>query len=108
RLSKFELTSKPTKAAPSYFELLQEFPFDATIKRMSTVYRDSTSPDKKCWTFVKGSLESILELCTQRMNPDGSLVDIGSETEKKEFAATMGKNMEILASKGLVKFIHIS
>ncbi|KAK9454341.1 sodium transport ATPase [Dipodascopsis uninucleata] len=38
------------------WELINEHPFDSSIKRMSVVYR---SPDKKYFAFIKGAIESV-------------------------------------------------
>lgn len=51
---------------PKYL-FLTEFPFDSTIKRMSTVYKNHI--DNSISVFSKGAIESILECCTYWHGP---------------------------------------
>jgi magnesium-transporting ATPase (P-type) len=118
-LSKPSLQSVSTSAAPLSFELLQEFPFDATLKRMSVICQENhpssmENDGKIYWTFVKGSLESVLPLCDFVMLPDGSISRLadndyitrgaisGDSAGKESFERRINGQMEMLAEKGLV------
>ncbi|KAI8374761.1 uncharacterized protein BYT42DRAFT_640249 [Radiomyces spectabilis] len=67
------------------WQLVYEFPFDSTIKRMSTLVKHETSGLQ--YLFAKGAAERILELCT----------NIESEGERSTIFTAVNQ----LASKGL-------
>ena len=98
-MSKPELTSEATASAPLSFKLVQEFAFDATIKRMSVVYLETTQNKSDLWVYSKGSVEAILNCSTRRMGPDGTITELGHE--KESFANDMQAHMEALAERGL-------
>lgn len=98
-MSKPELTSPSTASCPLSFELVQEYPFDATIKRMSVIYRETEDGKNENWVFTKGSLEAVLKCTTKKIELDGSITHLGDS--KQAFESKMEKNMEALASKGL-------
>lgn len=105
KLSKPSLVSISVKAAPLSFELLQEYPFDAVLKRMSVIYREQTTDGKKIyWTFAKGSVESLLDLSKGSMSAEGEFKPFESEEESKSFARSIIQQMETFAGKGLVSF----
>ncbi|GAA97801.1 uncharacterized protein L969DRAFT_96202 [Mixia osmundae IAM 14324] len=47
---------------PKQFKLIQEFPFDSSIKRMTTIYDDAESG--QAVVLSKGAVERLLETCT--------------------------------------------
>ncbi|CAO3592175.1 unnamed protein product [Absidia cylindrospora] len=79
---------KPTLMAKNW-TLLSEYPFDSTIKRMSTLYvhHDDDSGDDRVVLFSKGAAECILPLC----------INIDSEKESEHVHSTV----DLLAGKGL-------
>ena len=52
RLSKPELVTEATASAPLSFKMIQEFAFDATIKRMSVVYLETTQNKNDLWVYA--------------------------------------------------------
>ena len=74
---------------------LAEFPFDSTIKKMSTIFqlRDS----EKQMVFTKGAVERVIEACTKvywdANEPVASL--------NEQMRESIHNNMEVLASQGL-------
>lgn len=75
---------KPDLAA-SGWDLLEEYQFDSTIKRMSTLYANNRND--KVVLFAKGAAERVLPLC----------INAGLEKELDRVNATV----EMLAAKGL-------
>ncbi|KAI9253505.1 hypothetical protein BDA99DRAFT_563083 [Phascolomyces articulosus] len=65
------------------WEMLAEYQFDSTIKRMSTLCRDTTTGD--AYVFTKGAAERIVSLCS----------NVGSDEK------LVLNTVEKLASKGL-------
>jgi len=47
------------------FERIQEFSFDSSVKRMSTIYKPKDKKEKKIYAFVKGASEIIVKRCNQ-------------------------------------------
>lgn len=73
------------------WEVIDEQPFDATIKRMSVVVKKG----KIKRTFTKGSPEAILQYCTQIIHKD-KIVPLDDKTRSE-----IGKEFETYARKGL-------
>lgn len=48
---------KKQAGGPKRFDLRQEFPFDSTVKRMSTLYFDNERPDEPV-AYLKGAVGS--------------------------------------------------
>jgi len=47
------------------FEYIQEFSFDSSVKRMSTIYKPKSKKQKTYYAFVKGASEIIVKRCNQ-------------------------------------------
>ncbi|ODV87324.1 hypothetical protein CANARDRAFT_26732 [[Candida] arabinofermentans NRRL YB-2248] len=77
------------------YQHLAEFPFDSTIKRMTSIYHNiETSKDE---IFTKGAVERILGCCSKWTNPEtGNLESVTPESEKY-----INENVDALSSKGL-------
>ncbi|KAI7856703.1 hypothetical protein BDC45DRAFT_566782 [Circinella umbellata] len=73
------------------WEMLAEYQFDSTIKRMSTLCRDTTTGD--AYLFTKGAAERIVSLC----NNIGSNKQLVLETVEK--LASKGLRVMALASR---------
>nr|O13397.1 RecName: Full=Sodium/potassium exporting P-type ATPase 1 [Schwanniomyces occidentalis]AAB86426.1 P-type ATPase 1 [Schwanniomyces occidentalis] len=72
-------------------EHLNEFPFDSSIKRMSTVYKDK---DGNSTVYTKGAVERVLSCCKYWYNPELTAL---SEEDK----LLIESNMNALSSEGL-------
>jgi potassium/sodium efflux P-type ATPase len=78
------------------FTYLAEFPFDSSIKRMSSIY--VSNDDKKIETiYTKGAVERILTLCNTWTNPKTGEIDRLSIDAIK----SLEDEMNALSSKGL-------
>jgi P-type Na+/K+ transporter len=75
------------------WQQLAEYPFDSSIKRMSTVYKDPTT--RSSVVFTKGAVERVLDLCVD--------VGVGDCTTKmtRELEESIVEQMGILADQGL-------
>lgn len=79
------------------FSYLAEFPFDSSIKRMSTIYISNIDGEITETIFTKGAVERVLDLCTTWTDPlTGEKSQISSETIER-----LEKEMEAMSSKGL-------
>lgn len=72
---------------------VSEFPFDSSIKRMSTIYRDPNSNES--WVYTKGAVERVLDLC-KRWYVNGELVELDSDAK-----TVIEENMAALSAQGL-------
>ena len=74
------------------FKQLSEFPFDSSIKRMSTIHQ---TMDGHCQAYTKGAVEGIVELCTS--------LGIGGDTQQMtdEAKSNVMKEVDKLSNKGL-------
>lgn len=68
-----------------------EFPFDSSIKRMTTVYKNNSSAS----VHTKGAVERVLDICTLWYK-DGELSPLA-----KEDKFNIEANMDVLSSEGL-------
>jgi P-type Na+/K+ transporter len=74
---------------------LAEFPFDSSIKRMSSIYEDASTGEEVIYT--KGAVERILTLCTTWTDPKtGQMKEM---TEKD--ITSLEEEMNALSSNGL-------
>ncbi|RCI05059.1 hypothetical protein CU098_009390 [Rhizopus stolonifer] len=76
---------KPQLIAEDGWEMIQEYQFDSTIKRMSTVWYNR--PQDHTFVFTKGATERILPLC------------INMPTQESHIEVM--NHLNVLASKGL-------
>ncbi|KAG0327146.1 Na+ ATPase [Podila humilis] len=97
--------SKPELVENGY-ELIAEFPFDSSVKRMSVLYR-IPSTDKtgasQYQIFTKGATERVLGCCTHYRDGDR---EIPFESEKPDsiqadFTSTIMERVDALAEQGL-------
>lgn len=75
---------------------LVEFPFDSTIKRMSSVYHDGEQD--QAIVFAKGAVERVLGTCTKWYGTEGSQEEIPLEQSDHQ---TIFDMVDTLASEGL-------
>jgi potassium/sodium efflux P-type ATPase len=102
RLGKPHIASRSTEAAPMCFQVLQEYSFDSTLKRMSVVYVEKPmklGEADKHWAFSKGAVEAILNLSDAVITDNGSRPWSDSEAPYKK--ETVLEAMETLAGRGL-------
>ncbi|TID20386.1 hypothetical protein CANINC_003631 [Pichia inconspicua] len=77
------------------YTYLAEFPFDSSIKRMSSIYKDNQTGEEI--VFTKGAVERIITLCDTWNDPiTGEIKEITEETVK-----LIEEEMNALSSKGL-------
>lgn len=80
------------------FEHIEEYPFDSSIKRMSSIYK----MDGKTMIFTKGAVERILRRCTHWTGNPEEKTDTQDLQEMTEDDITLIEaNMNALSSQGL-------
>lgn len=77
------------------FEYLAEFPFDSSIKRMSSIYKNNNENIETIYT--KGAVERILTLCSTWNNPSTGEIELMNENTITNLEDQMNK----LSSNGL-------
>lgn len=79
-------------------ELLEEFPFDSSIKMMSSIYRTPVGFE----IFTKGAVERVLRRCTHWLGNTEERTDSPELVEMTESSiAEIEANMDALSSQGL-------
>ncbi|KAG0031266.1 Na+ ATPase [Podila clonocystis] len=95
--------AKPDLVAQG-FNLVAEFPFDSSVKRMSVLYQAPTTTEGPGdhFIFMKGATERILSCCSAYRAGDKE-VSILSEKggSRTDFESMIAERMEALAEKGL-------
>ncbi|KAI5957889.1 hypothetical protein CANMA_004372 [Candida margitis] len=84
------------------FEHIAEFPFDSSIKRMSSIYKHKDSGEARVYT--KGAVERVVQLCTTWYG-EGSddakevkkLTDVDKQTIEGNMAALSSQGLRVLA-----------
>ena len=80
------------------FEHVEEYPFDSSIKRMSSIYKMGD----KTMIFTKGAVERILRRCTHWTgNPEARTDTQELKEMTEEDIALIEENMNALSSQGL-------
>ncbi|KAI8359658.1 putative Na P-type ATPase [Mortierella sp. GBAus27b] len=79
------------------FNLVAEFPFDSSVKRMSVLYK---GPNEDHYIFLKGATERVLGCCTHYLD-GGSECRLNGDAEKGDFEAMLTNKIDMLAEKGL-------
>ncbi|KAF9311265.1 Na+ ATPase, partial [Podila horticola] len=86
------------------FDLVAEFPFDSSVKRMSVLYKTPATASKASEhiIFMKGATERVFPCCNYYLK-DGQEVSLQSEKggDRAAFEETMTEKMNALAKKGL-------
>ncbi|KAG0031268.1 hypothetical protein BGZ81_001557, partial [Podila clonocystis] len=86
------------------FDLVAEFPFDSSVKRMSVLYKTPATASKtgEHLIFMKGATERVFPCCNYYLK-DGQEVSLQSEKggDRAAFEETMTEKMNALAEKGL-------
>ncbi|KAK3670232.1 P-type ATPase [Recurvomyces mirabilis] len=77
------------------WKLLQEFPFDSDVKKMSVIYRDLTSD--QLHAFTKGAVERVITSCTHYVPKE----DADPIEMTDSYRDQILENMEGLAKLGL-------
>jgi Ca2+-transporting ATPase len=73
---------------------LAEFPFDSSVKKMSTIYSKKDEPESK-YIFTKGAVERVLQSCNT-WYVDGELRELTQDDVK-----AIEENMTVMSSEGL-------
>ncbi|KAK6202386.1 P-type ATPase [Scheffersomyces amazonensis] len=85
------------------YDHINEFPFDSSIKRMSSVYKDKSSGETR--VYSKGAVERLLSCCTQWYGNDDSSEKLYDSQETIELTESdielIEDNMRALSSQGL-------
>ncbi|KAG0330649.1 hypothetical protein BG004_002044, partial [Podila humilis] len=86
------------------FNLVSEFPFDSSVKRMSVLYQapatDNGPGDH--FIFMKGATERILNCCTAYRDGDKEISLVSEKGgSRDDFESMIASKMETLAEKGL-------
>ena len=74
------------------FEILKEFPFDSSVKRMSTIVRE---PNNESYAFVKGASEILIDQCSNIVL-DGQVQPL-----KKKIREKILEDIDVAAKAGL-------
>ncbi|KAG0023412.1 Na+ ATPase [Podila clonocystis] len=86
------------------FDLVAEFPFDSSVKRMSVLYKTPATASKTSehLIFMKGATERVFPCCNFYLK-DGQEVSLQSEKggDRGAFEESMTEKMNALAEKGL-------
>lgn len=94
-MSSVSLSEKDATAANAKFRHAAEFPFDSTIKRMSSVYE---SRDYKTYEiYTKGAFESVLNCCTHWYGRDPNTATVMTDAD----VDTIKENIDSMSSEGL-------
>ncbi|ODV92393.1 hypothetical protein CANCADRAFT_30559 [Tortispora caseinolytica NRRL Y-17796] len=101
--------SRWTEGDDARYTLLSEFPFDSSIKRMSTIYKDNqygSSPQDglgfgEYRIFTKGAVERVLECCTHWYGCEYGQDDMSRHPLTEEEHKIILNQMEAMASEGL-------
>jgi P-type Na+/K+ transporter len=87
----YSLVDLTSGASPQWAKIA-EFPFDSTIKKMSSVVQERSSGEQ--WVVTKGAVERVLDSCS-RISLGGEVISI-TDAIKEDIMA----NMEALAGLG--------
>ncbi|EEB91433.1 hypothetical protein MPER_10204 [Moniliophthora perniciosa FA553] len=100
----------PRDNTPKRYHLRTEFPFDSTLKRMSTIYVDNEHPTMPLF-LLKGAVERVLDASVSYLknNQSAGLVQDGGDGVKPAEVAPLDDNartqilasMESIAAQGL-------
>ncbi|KAA8910991.1 hypothetical protein TRICI_004002 [Trichomonascus ciferrii] len=87
------------------FQTVVEYPFDSSVKRMTTVYRNLESNNVEC--FAKGAVERLVGTCEYWYNQKGERTKFTSDDhryifEKVDSLAEQGLRVLAFANKTLV------
>eukprot|EP00741_Cyanophora_paradoxa_P009498 tig00001496_g9199.t1 len=82
-----------------YGPQLCQYDFDATLKRMTTVFRSKSAPGGPLHAFAKGAAEVILGACSHRF--PGDAADMPPVPVDEAFVSRTLARVEKLASRGL-------
>ncbi|KAF9406024.1 Na+ ATPase [Podila epigama] len=86
------------------FNLVAEFPFDSSVKRMSVLYQgpDVDGQPGDHFIFLKGATERVIGCCTYWRDGDIERSLSGEKgTERETFEDMVNEKMSMLAEKGL-------
>lgn len=94
--------AKPELVAQG-FNLVAEFPFDSSVKRMSTLYQapvtEKSTGDH--YVFMKGATERVIGCCTAWREGDVEHRFGDEGGDRAEFESRITEKMNILAERGL-------
>ncbi|KAF9427459.1 Na+ ATPase [Podila epigama] len=104
---------KPDLIADHDFQLVAEFPFDSSVKRMSVLYRaptsddDSQGPKNEYLIFTKGATERVLACCTHYRQGDIEIPfkndpsTLSIEQTGTDYTSIIMQKVDALAEQGL-------
>ncbi|CAI4325789.1 BFP_1a_G0009010.mRNA.1.CDS.1 [Saccharomyces cerevisiae] len=104
---KSSLLDHNEKPSNAQFQHIAEFPFDSTVKRMSSVYYNNHNETYN--VYGKGAFESIISCCSSWYGKDGTkitpLTDCDVETIRKNVYSLSNEGLRVLgfASKSFTK-----
>jgi len=79
---------------------VQEQPFDAVRKRMTTFHHDTQAGGTACLAYTKGAPESVLPRCVLQWTPHGAEpVDLGAQLAQAQAMAAQGLRVLALARR---------
>jgi P-type Na+/K+ transporter len=81
--------------AHPHWKMVQEFPFDSDVKKMSVIYRDLQA--EKMWAFTKGAVERVITSCVDYIAEDDAEPVKMTDAYREQIL----ENMEGLAKLGL-------
>jgi len=80
----------------TYPARLDSIPFDSQHQYMATLHSDGV-------VYVKGAAEVLLDRCTGALNPEGQLVDCGSQVFRQALEVMASQGLRVLAFARLEK-----
>ncbi|KAF8933568.1 Na+ ATPase [Dissophora ornata] len=90
--------AKPELVAQG-FNLIAEFPFDSTVKRMSVLYQ---TPSNEKLIFMKGATERVIGCCNYWRDGDVERSLLSEKTDDRtSFETMVNEKMNALAERGL-------
>ncbi len=85
----------PTAGDNPKYKMLEEFPFDSDVKKMSVLYK--TIGDESMYVYTKGAVERVIASCTSYVAEANS----GAVEMTEQYRENVLENMEGLAKLGL-------
>ncbi|KAF9933858.1 Na+ ATPase [Linnemannia zychae] len=94
--------SKPALVAKG-FNLIAEFPFDSSVKRMSVLFQTpgSAMEPSEHLIFMKGATERVIGCCNYWCDGDDERLICPEKGSRVEFEAMITEKMNTLAERGL-------
>ncbi|KAL3233785.1 Sodium/potassium exporting P-type ATPase 2 [Nakaseomyces bracarensis] len=94
-MSSMSVNDKDANNSSAPFRHAAEFPFDSTVKRMSSVYESHETDTYEIYS--KGAFESVLSCCTHWYGRDSEKVTVLTDADVE----TIKANVDSMSSEGL-------